>query len=101
LKRLGDVNEMIVDDSYTGPRIVDNQITLEFVIEMLAWLKDQKLLHRKYALQIMIAANEIFLAQATIVDVKIPKTGKLTVCGDIHGQFYDVLNVFEKNGSFD
>lgn len=36
--------------------------------------------------------------QPSLVDVKIPADGKFTVCGDIHGQFYDLMNIFDKNG---
>lgn len=36
--------------------------------------------------------------QPSLIDVKIPDTGKFTVCGDIHGQFYDLMNIFDRNG---
>ena len=34
----------------------------------------------------------------TLVDVEIPDTNDLTVCGDVHGQYYDLLNIFKLNG---
>jgi hypothetical protein len=36
--------------------------------------------------------------QPTLVRVCIPDDKEFTVCGDIHGQFYDLLNIFEING---
>ena len=34
----------------------------------------------------------------TVVDVPVPEGAHITVCGDVHGQFYDLLNIFELNG---
>jgi serine/threonine-protein phosphatase 5 len=49
-------------------------------------------------LQILYDIDAYLRKQPSLVDVKIPDDGKFTVCGDIHGQFYDLLNIFEKNG---
>ena len=34
----------------------------------------------------------------TVVDVPVPEGRHITVCGDVHGQFYDLLSIFELNG---
>ena len=36
--------------------------------------------------------------QPPVVDVAIPQDGHVTVCGDVHGQYYDLCNIFEMNG---
>ena len=39
-----------------------------------------------------------FKTQPTLVDIDVPDGKKFTICGDIHGQFYDLMNIFELNG---
>ncbi|XP_064394801.1 serine/threonine-protein phosphatase 5-like isoform X3 [Halichondria panicea] len=92
-----DVESMAVDSGYAGPRL-DGEITAGFMSELLDWMRNQKILHRKYAFKIILEVKKIFQALPSLVDVTIPECNKFTVCGDIHGQFYDLLNVFKLNG---
>lgn len=36
--------------------------------------------------------------KASLVDWTIPQEGHFTVCGDTHGQYYDMVNIFKLNG---
>ncbi|GBG69021.1 hypothetical protein CBR_g3721 [Chara braunii] len=87
-----------VDDSYTGPRLEGEEVTLEFVKTMMEEFRKQKSLHKRYAYQILLRVNEISKATPTLVDITVPEGSHITVCGDIHGQYYDLLNIFEMNG---
>lgn len=43
-------------------------------------------------------AQRIFKSYPSIVHVDVPAKDHFTVCGDIHGQYYDLLHIFELNG---
>lgn len=75
-----------VGSDYTGPRLKDGQVTLEFVREMLEHFKNQKLIHKKYVFQIIIAAKRFFDEQPTLVDIELAPDAHISVCGDTHGQ---------------
>lgn len=114
-----DLESIVIEDDYTGPTLENGKVTVTFMEGLLEWYREQKKLHRKYAykvsfvpfyvstrllthshtlLQILCDVETYFRTQPTLVDVPIPDDKKFTVCGDIHGQFYDLLNIFKING---
>ena len=92
-----DTDSMAVDASYDGPRPSDPP-TREDVLAIAAHLKQQRTLHTKYVYQILIALRKILTALPTLVDVPIPDGVRVNVCGDTHGQYYDLLHIFEVKG---
>ncbi|XP_027061680.2 serine/threonine-protein phosphatase 5 isoform X4 [Coffea arabica] len=93
-----DYTTIVVEPEYAGARIEGDVVTLDFVKKMMDDFKNQKSLHRRYALQIVLQTREMLRSLPTLVDVNVPDGKHFTVCGDVHGQFYDLLNIFELNG---
>lgn len=60
--------------------------------------RDQKKLHKKYTVILLNKIRDILSAEPTLVDQAIPDEQEFTVCGDTHGQYYDLLNIFKLNG---
>jgi len=119
-----DPNQLTVDVGYDGPHpaggvapMTDGELDEEedlfrpghlprdFVLAAVQRFKDQKLIHKRYVARLLINAKRHFEAMSSLVELSLPSSGpdadskpRVTVCGDTHGQFYDVLNIFEKNG---
>jgi len=93
-----DYESMVVDDSYKGPHFKGENITKEFVFELVEHMKQQKFLHKKYVAKILKKSFDLFKELPSLVDIDTETTQKITICGDTHGQYYDLLNIFEING---
>ncbi|XP_055823237.1 serine/threonine-protein phosphatase 5 isoform X2 [Solanum dulcamara] len=93
-----DYRSVEVEPQYAGARIEGDVVTLDFVKKMLDDFKNQKNLHKRYAYQIVLQTREMLRALPSLVDIVVPEGKHFTVCGDVHGQFYDLLNIFELNG---
>jgi len=90
---------MVVEADYTGPHLEDGKVTLPFVQKLIDHFKSQKNLHKKYCSQILIEVKKHFDSLPNIVNIPLEQPhDKITVCGDIHGQYYDLINIFSING---
>ena len=88
----------IVPEDYAGPRL-SRPPTVAEVRGMAEYFKEtQQPLLPRYAATILLDALHSFEGLPSLVDVEVPEGTHFTVCGDVHGQFYDLLNIFETNG---
>lgn len=92
-----DIDSIQVDANYDGVRL-GNEMTQEFIDDMVERFKNGKRLHKKYVYQIVKAVRDITYAEPTMVEVQVAKDTTLTVCGDTHGQYFDLLEIFRLNG---
>ncbi|KAH6686227.1 serine/threonine-protein phosphatase [Plectosphaerella plurivora] len=95
-----DIDAIEVEADYDGVRL-GKEMTEEFVEDMIERFKTGKKLHKKYVYQIIIAVKELVYKEATMVEMEIPDDVKMTVCGDTHGQYFDLMELFRLNGKPD
>ncbi|CZT06147.1 phosphoprotein phosphatase (serine/threonine specific protein phosphatase) [Rhynchosporium graminicola] len=92
-----DLDSMAVDADYDGVRL-EQEMTSDFIDDMLDRFKNGKKIHKKYVYQIILAVKKIVYDEATMVEMEIEDDANLTVCGDTHGQFFDLMELFRLNG---
>jgi len=94
-----DCDSIAVEKTYKNARLKDDKhVTKEFVEQLHEDFKNSQILHRRYVFEILCQAYKFFSNQPSLVDINIAKDQKFTVVGDIHGQFFDLLEIFKQNG---
>ncbi|KAH7033003.1 serine/threonine-protein phosphatase 5 [Microdochium trichocladiopsis] len=92
-----DIDAIAIEPDYDGVQIKD-EMTQEFIDDMIERFKNGKKIHKKFVYQIVIAVKKIVYEEPTMVEVTIPDDVQLTVCGDTHGQYFDLMELFRLNG---
>lgn len=92
-----DLENMALESGYDGVKLGD-EMTQEFISDAIERFKNGKKLARKYVFQIILAVKNIVYNEPTMVETQVAKDSKITVCGDTHGQFFDLLEIFRLNG---
>ena len=89
-----DIDAIKVEDDYDGVRIKE-EMTQEFIDDMIERFKNGKKIHRKYVFQIIKAVKDLVYSEPTMVEIDVESGKKLTVCGDTHGMH----ELFHSRGS--
>ncbi|KAH8591834.1 Metallo-dependent phosphatase-like protein [Bisporella sp. PMI_857] len=75
------------------------QITEEFVSEAIDCFRNNRLLEKDTILNLIRAAQNTFQSQPLLVKIDPGEGERVTVCGDIHGQLFELLEIFRLNGN--
>jgi serine/threonine-protein phosphatase 5 len=68
------LDQIEVEASYAGPRLDGaDQINGEWVQKLMEYQQGQKVLHRKYAMMILLRCREIFEKDQSLVHISVPE----------------------------
>eukprot|EP00929_Paragymnodinium_shiwhaense_P023483 TRINITY_DN1468_c0_g1_i1.p1 TRINITY_DN1468_c0_g1~~TRINITY_DN1468_c0_g1_i1.p1 ORF type:complete len:579 (-),score=134.64 TRINITY_DN1468_c0_g1_i1:305-2041(-) len=84
---------------YTGPRYESPaSVTKDFIDQLIAMQEKGGILPKRDLMLMVIDIIEILGAEKTVGKVTIPSGSHLTVVGDLHGQYWDFMNLLKMTG---
>ncbi|BFU22090.1 serine/threonine protein phosphatase, putative [Entamoeba histolytica HM-1:IMSS-B] len=89
-----------LETDYCGP-IIKDKIDANYAYQLYSFFKEgngKGLLCKRDVFRIVEEANVLLQNKDGLVKVTIEPNEHITVVGDLHGQFYDLCNLFQQNG---
>ena len=74
------------------------KVTPVFMTDLVTFFRAQGRLPSATAYKILRDCLEFFRDQPSLVDIQLGRNDVINVCGDIHGQFFDLANIFDLFG---
>ncbi|ODV74466.1 protein serine/threonine phosphatase [Cyberlindnera jadinii NRRL Y-1542] len=104
-----DLEHIPLEQTYEGPKLditFDKEtrdvtlggLTDSWMQELIKFYKDGGKLPRKYLYALLMKAHQVLKQEPAYKEIKTSEIGDFTVVGDVHGQYYDLINMFTKNG---
>lgn len=86
--------------SFDAPSLADNggQVTPGYALSLMKGMQDRRLPSQQDLLLILNKASAILDEQKPLVELRVPAGATLHVVGDLHGQFWDLLNIIDVFG---
>jgi len=90
--------DMVEEPDYKGAH-VGSTVTMDTVHDIIAAARKNIPLHRKYVSRILLQTKKYLQrASKVVMHAAVPNDGRLIIVGDTHGQFVDLLTIFDKYG---
>jgi hypothetical protein len=86
-------------EAYEGPALEAGQpITQPWIDSMQKFFVYGGHLHRKYVYRILTLAEAHYRHEPLLVDITLSPEAVINICGDIHGQLFDLIKIFKLQG---